>query len=113
MYYMMILYAAHWHDVHYRYNKRKFLLYTRPYCNICGKYCKRLDRTVDHIIPKAVCYDYEMWGLIIDPRNFQMLCSKCNRIKDDSTLFIPLSVRQAIKKREYKPVVTVHLKFSI
>lgn len=113
MYYLFKLYCCHWYDIQYRYVKQRFMLYAGSHCNICGKYCKRKDRTLDHIIPKTVCYDYELFNLVLDPRNFQMLCFECNQTKRHSMLFVPAKVRQAIYKRPYKPITEVYLKFSV
>lgn len=47
-------------------------------CDICGERVARRDRSLDHIIPKSVCYELGLAGLVLDSRNFRLAHKRCN-----------------------------------
>lgn len=65
-------------------------------CEGCGVYLKYSKRTIDHIIPMSFIREKELYGLWLDPRNFQVLCQKCNMEKDSDLEFLPELVKQRL-----------------
>lgn len=53
--------------------------------------------TLDHIIPKFFIYELELPGLITDPRNLRMLCSKCNNRRGHDITDLPLVLQEKIR----------------
>lgn len=68
-------------------------------CGGCGIRTEKKDRTLDHIIPIEMCVELEMPAMIFDPRNFQMLCLKCNQKKGNKIHSLPEAVQKALEKR--------------
>lgn len=73
---------------------------TPTHCQICNKYLPYSQRSIDHIIPKELCYKLEWPLLILDERNFQVLCHSCNRSKSAQIKDLPQKVLEAIRKRQ-------------
>ena len=51
---------------------------TQKNCAICNQYLTHRKRTIDHIIPKSVCWELGLYNLINDPINFRVTCAQCN-----------------------------------
>lgn len=65
-------------------------------CELCGKHINRTERSVDHILPKSVCYDLGLIGMVYDPRNMRMTHTFCNQKRDQSLEELPDSIKNKI-----------------
>lgn len=71
------------------------------FCCFCGEKIKNRDHSVDHIIPRSVCYAIERPMLIFDIRNFRSSHKQCNRERADETSDLPEAVLEKIKQLGY------------
>ena len=62
-----------------------------------GTYPAADTMTLDHIIPRLFIYELELPGLITDPRNFRMLCSKCNEERGHDIRDLPQVLQEKIR----------------
>jgi hypothetical protein len=63
----------------YKDAKRKFLRKAWPYrCAWCDEVAYKGHRSVDHIVPQWLCVELELYELITDSRNFQVMHPVCN-----------------------------------
>ena len=85
----------------YSYARLRFvIMHPDGICAICGGYIPRRERTVDHIIPKSVCIEIGLAGLIYDPRNFQLAHSICNKVRATDMSMLPASIVKEIQRRK-------------
>lgn len=69
------------------------------HCQACNVRLTHKQRSIDHIIPKSICFELEMPELLWDKRNLTLLCVKCNSKKSNSTTDLPEKVKLALEKR--------------
>lgn len=66
-------------------------------CEICGEWCPKHDRTVDHIIPRNILFEVELVGLEFDHRNLRLAHKKCNSDRGRLTIDdMPDSIRDKL-----------------
>lgn len=68
-------------------------------CWICGQKVNRRDRSIDHIIPKAIIHELSLPGLIYDKRNFRIAHKQCNGKRGDNIDTLPKSVKNKLLER--------------
>lgn len=88
----------------YREAKREYYtsLKGKLECGICGeKMSWKEQRTVDHIIPKNIIWEYGPAPLYFDVRNFRAAHPDCNSKRGVLTLDdLPLSIKDKLEKRK-------------
>lgn len=70
-------------------------------CGLCGKRIRGKGRTIDHIIPKATCYEVGLPELCIDRRNFQVAHKECNSAKKDNLADLSPRILAKLKSLGY------------
>lgn len=65
-------------------------------CCFCNEEIKWDDRSVDHIIPKSVCWELELFALLVDERNLRIAHKRCNSLRANDVSDLPISVRRKL-----------------
>lgn len=72
-------------------------------CFLCKKRVTAKDRSIDHIIPKTVCWELGLYRLIIDDRNFRIAHKRCNLIRGHDVSDLPPEILATLKRLGYNP----------
>jgi len=74
-------------------------------CQLCHKKVTKKERTIDHIIPKEICYELNMPLLIYDQRNLRRTCGNCNQKRGSKIHDLPPSVVKRLVELKQQAVI--------
>lgn len=91
-------YYGLWESNEWRYTKRLFYFQNgySGVCQLCNKKVNKSDRTIDHIIPREICYELSMPLLVYDQRNLRRTCAKCNNKRGSTINDLPPNVKKRL-----------------
>lgn len=70
-------------------------------CAFCGKFVKYKERSIDHIIPKKLCWELGLYRFVIDRRNFRLAHKVCNARRSSDVSDLPPKVLEKLIELGY------------
>lgn len=73
-------------------------------CTLCGRKVEFRHRSIDHIIPKSICYELGLYKLLFDPVNFRISHKLCNAKRGNDISDLPQSIIAKLIDKGYTPI---------